>query len=244
MDYLDCLAADYIRLRAVAETALDAAVPSCPSWTMADLVRHVAEVYQHKTAAMRDNAFPRPWPPDLTGREPIEVLDESYEALLDQFDQLEPEDQRITWYAAEQTVGFWQRRMAQETVIHRIDAELAAGVDSEVVPDALAIDGIDEVLHRFLAYFSTEAPEEFGAALAALAGQRVAVRSAGSTWIVDLQPTGVKIDTDGAADATVTGDPDAVLRWLWRRADYDAVTADGDLDAVKALYAVLEEATQ
>ncbi|CRK60356.1 hypothetical protein [Alloactinosynnema sp. L-07] len=244
MDYLDCLAADYIRLRAVAETDLDAPVPSCPSWTMADLVRHVAEVYQHKTAAMKNNAFPRPWPPDLTGRAPIEVLDESYEALLEQFDELEPEDERITWYAPQQTVGFWQRRMAQETVIHRIDAELAAGVDSEQVPDALAVDGIDEVLHRFLAYFSSEEPEEFGESLTSLAGQRVAVRAGDQTWIVDLQPTGVKVGTDGGFDAAVSADPDTLLRWLWRRVDLDAVTVEGDAAAVKALYAVLEDATQ
>ncbi|WP_436492717.1 maleylpyruvate isomerase family mycothiol-dependent enzyme [Actinokineospora sp. HUAS TT18] len=243
MDYLDCLAADYIRLRAVAETALDAPVPTCPDWTVTDLVQHVAVVYQHKTAAMKNNAFPRPWPPDVSGQDPIALLDSSYEALLEQFDELDPTDERITWYRDDQTVGFWQRRMTQETVIHRIDAELAAGVDSEKVPDALAIDGIDEVLHRFLAYFSVEEAEEF-TTLAALTGQRVAVRSGGTTWIVDLRPTGVLIDTEGAFDAAVIAEPDVMLRWLWRRVPLDAVSTEGDLLAIKTLHGVLEEATQ
>ena len=50
---LDCLAADFARLRAVVPTGPGAAVPTCPGWTVADLTRHVGEVYLHKTLAMR-----------------------------------------------------------------------------------------------------------------------------------------------------------------------------------------------
>ena len=50
---LDCLAADYGRLRSVAPAALDAAVPTCPGWTVADLARHVGVVYLHKAASVR-----------------------------------------------------------------------------------------------------------------------------------------------------------------------------------------------
>ena len=46
-------------------------------------------------------------------------------------------------------MGFWFRRMAHETVIHRVDAELAAGLPTAHVPDDLAIDGIDEVSRFF-----------------------------------------------------------------------------------------------
>ena len=42
--------------------------------------------------------------------------------------------------------------MAQETVIHRIDAELGDGAPFAPVPDDLAIDGIDELLRIFVAY--------------------------------------------------------------------------------------------
>jgi hypothetical protein len=51
--YLQCLAADYGDLRDAASAAeLTANVPSCPGWTVADLVRHVAQVYLHKVALM------------------------------------------------------------------------------------------------------------------------------------------------------------------------------------------------
>src|SRR5436309_8128038 len=61
--YLDCLASDFARLRAVVPIDLAAPVPSCPGWTVADLTRHVGEVYLHKTLAMREGAEPVPWPP-------------------------------------------------------------------------------------------------------------------------------------------------------------------------------------
>src|ERR1700746_503207 len=52
--FLQCLAADYGDLRDAASAAeLTATVPSCPGWTVSDLVRHVAEVYLHKVTLMR-----------------------------------------------------------------------------------------------------------------------------------------------------------------------------------------------
>jgi mycothiol maleylpyruvate isomerase-like protein len=45
--FFDCLAIDFARLRAVVPTDPSAAVPSCPGWTVADLTRHLGEVYLH-----------------------------------------------------------------------------------------------------------------------------------------------------------------------------------------------------
>jgi hypothetical protein len=59
---LDCLVADFARLRAVVPTAPGAAVPSCTDWTVADLTRHLGQVYLHKSLAMREGAEPA-WPP-------------------------------------------------------------------------------------------------------------------------------------------------------------------------------------
>ena len=39
------LRADAARLREVAVMGLDAPVPSCPGWTVSDVVAHTAEVY-------------------------------------------------------------------------------------------------------------------------------------------------------------------------------------------------------
>lgn len=90
---LDCLADDFTRLRAVAPIDLTAAVPSCPGWTVADLTRHVGDVYLHKTLAMREGAEPEPWPPpELADEEPLALLDRTYAGLLDEFAAHRPED--------------------------------------------------------------------------------------------------------------------------------------------------------
>ena len=59
--FLDCLEIDFARLRAVVPTDPSAAVPSCPGRTVADLTRHLGEMYLHKTLAMREGVEPEPW---------------------------------------------------------------------------------------------------------------------------------------------------------------------------------------
>lgn len=126
MDYLGNLAADASRLREAAGRDLTAAVPGCPEWTAADLVQHVGAVYLNKAECVRRNAKPEPWPPPgLAEEEPLALFDRGYAALAGEFGSHTPEDPGWTWYPPEQTVGFWLRRMAQETVIHRVDAEQA-----------------------------------------------------------------------------------------------------------------------
>lgn len=71
--------------------------------------------------------------------------------MLGEFAARRPEDPAGSWHTSDQEVGFWIRRMAQETVIHRIDAELATGQPVAPVPAGLAVDGIDETLKVFVA---------------------------------------------------------------------------------------------
>src|SRR6201992_1927777 len=161
--FLQCLAADYGDLRDAASAAeLTATVPSCPGWTVSDLVRHLAEVYLHKATLMHTgvNRGECP-PPPLPAEAPLAALGRAYGALRAEFRTRGAGQAAPTWYGPDQTVGFWIRRMAQETVIHRIDAELAAGLPVTPVPDDLAADGVDEVLKRMLAYGSVHLPGAF-----------------------------------------------------------------------------------
>lgn len=245
MDFLTPLSVDLDRLVEVSADNLDAKVPTCPEWSVDDLVRHVAEVYLHKVACMRLNAAPSPWPLDLSGEATLPLLARAYGELTDEFAARAPQLPAHTWHDPDQTVGFWVRRMAQETVIHRIDAELAAGVPSRTVPDDLALDGIDELLDIFLAWSSVKWHDEFAAALSTSDGRRVAVVAAGERWLITPGPDGVVVTRgDELADAEVRGSPDAVLRWLWRRADDSIVTIGGDLALVARLHELLGLATQ
>jgi hypothetical protein len=51
----------------------------------------------------------------------VALLDRSYAALVGELTTRDPSDRGGTWYEPDPTVGFWGRRMAQESVIHRID---------------------------------------------------------------------------------------------------------------------------
>jgi uncharacterized protein (TIGR03083 family) len=239
---LDCLAADAAGLRKAASDQLDAPVPSCPGWTVTDLVQHVAQVYLHKTECMRLGKFPDPWPPDPGSEPPLARLDRAYAGLVAEFADRDPGSPAPTWYGPDQTVGFWIRRMAQETVIHRVDAELARG-PAGPIPADLAVDGIDEVLDCFLRYGTQEWPEDF--TLPAAETPPVLVKAGGHGWSVQAAPSGVTVSPPSAgASAQVDGDPAAVLRWLWGRAGDDQVTVSGDHDLVESLRRLLHDATQ
>jgi uncharacterized protein (TIGR03083 family) len=250
---LTCLAADHVRLRALAVRDLTAAVPSCPGWTVTDLVRHVAEVYLHKVECIRRRSAPEQWPPDLSGEESLPLLDRAYADLVAEFDRHSPGDAAYTWHEPDQTVGFWIRRMAQETVIHRIDAELALGEEPAPIPADLAVDGVDEVLTLFLGYISQRWSEEFGPELKEAAGRPVRVTTDGGSWLVKATAAGVHVEATDAmwgpgavvADpaATVTGPPDAVLRWLWARGGDDEVRFDGGPEAIIELRGLLSAVT-
>jgi uncharacterized protein (TIGR03083 family) len=250
--YLDCLATDYARLREVAPIDLGALVPSCPGWTVADLTRHVAEVYLHKTVIMREGAEPDPWPPkELADEEPIALLDRAYAELHDELVSRKPEDPALSWYGPDQSVGFWYRRMAQETVIHRIDAELGTAQPIQPIPDDLAIDGIDELLKVFVAYSVAEWGDYFTEILAASPGRTYTVLTDGASWRVRTAPGVFAVEDvagDQAVDVTVSGPPAAVLRWVWNRdgAGRDAaeVTVVGPTEAVAELRRCVVTATQ
>jgi uncharacterized protein (TIGR03083 family) len=245
---LTCLETDAAGLREAAGGNLDAPVPTCPEWTVADLVQHVAEVYLHKTECMRRGEFPQPWPPDRGQEPPLERLDRAGAGLAAEFAARDPGSATVTWYEPDQTVGFWIRRMAQETVIHRVDAELARG-PAGPIPADLALDGISEVLECFLRYGSQRWPEEF-AGLPDHATPPVLVTAGGDAWLVRAAKDGVTVrptpaeSPAGDAAARVGGDPESVLLWLWRRVGDERVTVSGDRDLVAGLRRLLLDATQ
>ncbi len=275
MDYSRHLDFDYRRLAEVSQGHLADRVPTCPDWTVEDLVRHVATVYLHKVECMRLGALPDPWPPDTSAEPALDLLARAHSSLVAEFAQRDASSPAWTWYGPDQTVGFWLRRMAHESVIHRVDAELAAGAASAAIPDDLALDGIDEVLRLFLAWPSTMWLEDFAEPLSKGDGS-VLVWAGGANWLVAWDSTGIRVSVptpseasplagsvavsgglapvepdsavpvaeSPAPNATVTGSPEAVLRWLWRRGPDDLIDVTGDVAKAVQLRALLEPATQ
>jgi uncharacterized protein (TIGR03083 family) len=214
-------------------------------------------VYLHKVEAMRTGVDePEGWPPaGLQDEDPVELLDRSYAELLSELTSRKPSDVAATWYKPDQTVGFWVRRMAQETVIHRIDAELGVGAPVAPIPDDLAIDGVDELLKVFVSYSVGEWGEYFTEALAGSPGRSYAIATDGAVWRLLTSPghfdvtsgPGLTAADDGAPDVTVSGTPTALLRWAWNReapGEPSGVIIDGDQEALAEFRRCVVIATQ
>lgn len=236
--YLELLRSESDRLIEVVRDRLDPAVPSCPGWTLRELVEHVAMVYDHKVACMREQRPPEPWPPQPPAGDPVDWLAGARDELVTQLQQRGPDAPSYTWHPPDQTVGFWYRRMAQETAVHRVDAEQAVGAHHPVAAD-LAADGVDEVLHLMLAGDWSDEPQP---------GPTRGVRlvCGDRAWLVELAAEHVAVADRPTqqGQATVAAPPSELLLWLWGRVPFEHAAAEGDADAVAALRARLALATQ
>lgn len=241
---------------ACAAAGPDAPVPSCPEWTAADLLDHVTETYDHKIQSMR--LLRSPEDADMPEREgaPVERFAAALGELLAEFDERGPESLSYTWYGPDQTVGFWVRRMAHETVVHRADAELAAKRAIGPVDAALALDGVREMLDVMVDWGSRAYRRHLTATLEANAGLTVGLslqkpgdtgsNPAETSWTVRVGASGVAVTAgvDPEAQAIVSGSAGDLLLWLWRRLDADALAIEGDRDRAAALHALLGEFAQ
>jgi uncharacterized protein (TIGR03083 family) len=237
------LNSEYDRLRLVA-TDLEAPVPSCPAWSVDQLLRHVATVYLHKVVALQTGMKPQNWVPDFSTEPALDLLERAYTELTAEFDAREPDAPAWTWFAPDQTVGFWIRRMAHETSIHRYDAELAVGLTTPVVND-LAADGVDEALTVILT--DDGDVRAIGAAdlreVTDLVLPTIEVRNGARSFFVRPTLQGVFVDETGQAATTIEGVPSDLLLWLWRRADADTLKVTGDPSGVAVLSRLMETAT-
>ncbi|MDQ3463582.1 MAG: maleylpyruvate isomerase family mycothiol-dependent enzyme [Actinomycetota bacterium] len=236
--YLSLIRTDAAALATAARGRLADPVPSCPGWTVADLVDHVGHVYLHKIECIRQQRDPEPWPPPPHDKDPIDRLEAATQEMLAELAERGPDAPSYTWHEPDQTVGFWYRRMAQETAVHRADAELAVGAAGPVDSD-LALDGVDELLDVFFAGDWSDLPKPD------LVG-RVGLRSADRSWLVVMDPEEVRIEplAGDNADAVVSGEPSDLLLWLWGRLPAETVQVAGDAGAVDRLRRRLVLATQ
>lgn len=255
-DHIDAESARFAAV--VAALPADAPVPSAPGWVAADLVWHLSEVqlFWAAIAAGRHDApdAADASAPDRPGSYPElrALFDRATIALTGALDGVDDAEPMWTW-AEDRSAGFVRRRQAHEALIHRVDAELAAGDLTAVNPD-LAVDGIDEILVVFLA--TTPSWATFTAD-----GTTIAVEATGTgrRWTLRFgRMTGTSPSTgrtydipaldsatsDAAPGTTVAGAAADLLLWLWGRGPIDALTVDGDPDGADRLRAAVVESTQ
>jgi uncharacterized protein (TIGR03083 family) len=241
-DFLAHLRRDAERMAELAPGGLDNPVPACPGWTVEEALVHTGSVYSHKVACMRLPEGPQrleDWDHGPAEGQPhADWFRERLAELVDELTSRGPQAPAYTWYDDDQTVGFWFRRMAQETAVHRVDVE--SGFDApSPVPADLAVDGIDEVLDLFLRFQNDDVgPDGPGRGT-------VAVRTGDHIWRQTLTADEAQLSREpGPADAVVSGEPSELLLWLWGRRPDSAVQREGDHELLAAFRERLRVVTQ
>jgi uncharacterized protein (TIGR03083 family) len=115
---------------------------------------------------------------------------------------------------APDNVGWWQRRQALETAVHRWDAQSAAGIGPAAPVDPeLAVEGIDELVTLFLPGLLEANP---GAGLKGTFHLHATDRP--GEWWLDFDAAGLATRREHAkADTAVRGPASGLYLWLWNR---------------------------
>ena len=234
---LDVLRREAGALAVAARPALRRPVARYPRWTVADVTVHTGRIHRWVTEIVRTLARTRPDQPDVApSPAPAELIDWFISGAAGLAMALETTDPstRVWTLSGDGTVGFWSRRMALETTVHRWDVQAAAGQPAPIERD-VALDGVAEALEVYLR------PRLRGAAVGG-AGQRVGLRSVDGDreWSIVLHADAVDI-ADGVQDADVVLEGTAEDLWLYlmgRRTLAD-LTVTGARDAAELCTAAL-----
>lgn len=230
--YLDLLSADGATLRVAAARDTSAVVPGCPEWDVAGLVGHTGVIHRWVTGILTTRAQERPSRRGIEAPEGSAAVLEWYDAGLDQLrralEEAGPGATVWNWTAGPSPSAFWFRRMAQETAVHRWDAESATGAPGPVAED-LAVDGIAELLEAFLPRFSVSgAAPDLGGSL------HIHTTDVEGEWTVRPGSAGLKVERGhGKGDAALRGPASDVLLALWGRPVFDRVETFGEAAVVE-----------
>ncbi|MFK4102144.1 maleylpyruvate isomerase family mycothiol-dependent enzyme [Streptomyces sp. NPDC019531] len=227
--------------------SLDVQVPTCPEWTLFDLVQHLGGV--HRRWAATTAAGPADAPAVVADAETALAAPRerealltwsaaSTQALLESLREAGPDRGCWTWWGdsqSSQTCGAVARHQVQEAATHTYDAQLAVGAPQSL-PDDVALDGVDEFLTTCCA--TTSAWPHEPAVLDFHAAE-------GRSWRLLLSAAGARVTRPPApgasaattADASARGTAGELVLTLYGRIPADSLELDGDrrlFDLLKA----------
>jgi uncharacterized protein (TIGR03083 family) len=211
---------------AAESTGLSAPVPSCPGWTVRDLVGHVGTVHRWAAAQVAQGLSPVQSQAPGVPSDDLDLMSwyrEGHARLLLTLEQADPEGECFTFLPdAAGGTRFWARRQAHETAIHRIDAQCVTGLATPSAPE-FAVDGVNELLHGFFA----RRPSKL------VSAEPVSFTLVGTdntcAWRVEIGPEGaVTTDGDGESDGRVYGSAFELYTLLWNRRGLDGLEVHGD----------------
>jgi uncharacterized protein (TIGR03083 family) len=225
IDYLASIEADGERISAALAAGGARRIPWSDSWTVRACAHHLGSAHRGTAAIVAgrptadfgvfaDLDAPADDDPALGA-----WVAQGTAALLGELGGVDPSAPCWTWWPDATTVGFWHRRMALETAVHRWDLELGVGGDVAPIEPALASDGVDEFLDAFvgMARLVHDAPgggETFHLHCTDVEGE----------WLIGFPTNGARTLTREHAkgDVAIRGPAMGLLLYVWGRLDADA----------------------
>jgi uncharacterized protein (TIGR03083 family) len=222
-------------LQAADESGLALPVPTCPGWTVRELIQHLGGVHRWASAHVAEQRA------EAMSKDEAAVLMASHpddqellpwfaagaEVLIRALTTSPAELRCWTFLPARSPLEFWARRQAHETEIHRADVDLARGGPEVDFDKALAADGIEELLFGFAPRVRhLELPSEIRLGFSA--------NDLPQSWGVRLAAAGVQAERGvDAADCWVRGSACDLYLLLWNRLPASAVRVSGARDALE-----------
>ncbi len=208
--YLEILSERADALLGVATGAMGVTVPTCPGWTLADLVVHMglAWGWAADTVATKARADGGEAPRDRSDQALRSWAKREAARLVDTLRAADP-DETCWTFGPPRSVRFWFRRQALETVLHAWDAQRAVGTAVPIAP-RVGVDGIDEHLNVVVPRLLRLRPN-------AWSGETVHLHctDADGEWLLRLGPGGEAVTARSHAKADVALRGGAEALWLW-----------------------------
>ena len=215
---------------AAMSAGVHAPVPSCPGWAVRDLLAHVGFVHRwaaRYVAEALTEMVEEPDEAEMVSAAPsddliISWVADGHAALVEVLSSAPPDVQCWTFLAAPSPLAFWARRQAHETAVHRVDAELAAGVLPTPFDPVFAVDGTDEVLLGFFAR-----PRRGGALDVSPGTIGLEATDVGASWTVRISPEGIEAKRGAdETDLIVRANASDLYLFVWNRLQWDGPQND------------------
>lgn len=227
LDYVAIVSDEGAKIAQAYERDSRAPVPWSDRWSVGTVARHVAGTHHVVADIVRGRPsadfglFGSLQTPAKDAPEFPEWFRSGTASLVGQLDSVAPDEECWSWYSDGRQVGWWARRMAFETVVHRWDVEAAQGTTGPIAAD-VAADGIDEYLDVFVAASRAGNNSPAGPVIGIECTDRA------DHWSLDLGEQGARKVTTDSGDATVRirGSAENLLLIVWGRIGL----ADGNVE--------------
>jgi uncharacterized protein (TIGR03083 family) len=220
---------------AAGKAGLDAPVPTCAGWVVADVLGHlgrvhrsVSEIIERRSQVIPDVEIPQPPAGDAV----LGFFEEGLDRVVAALASIAPDEPVYSW-SGEGSGRFYLRRMAHEIAVHRFDAEAAHGVPGPFDAE-MSVDGVDEFYAVLVPFALRRWPRPLPA------GSLHLHRTDGDgEWLVRGADGAIVVTREHAkGDVAVRGSASDLFRFVWNRGRSDELTTFGD-DAVADEWAAL-----